>query len=116
MQDCIFCKIARGEIPAKLLYQDDQTLAFPDINPKAPQHVLIIPRRHIATLNDLADNEEDTLLSGHILQVAKHLAADLGIAESGYRVLMNCNEGGGQAVFHIHLHLLGGRTMHWPPG
>jgi histidine triad (HIT) family protein len=116
MQDCIFCKIARSEIPAKLVYQDEQVLAFPDINPKAPQHLLIIPRRHIATLNDLSEKEEDTRLAGHILQVAKRLALELGIAESGYRVLMNCNEGGGQAVFHIHLHLLGGRIMHWPPG
>jgi len=114
MQDCIFCKIAQGEIPAKLLYQDEQIVAFPDANPKAPQHVLIIPRRHIATLNDLSQDE--TLLMGRLVQVAKQLAAQLGIAEMGYRVLMNCNEGGGQAVFHIHLHLLGGRIMHWPPG
>jgi len=114
MQDCIFCKVARGEIPAKLLYQDQEVVAFPDINPKAPHHVLIIPRRHIATLNDVSEN--DTLLLGHLMQIAKQLAAKLGIAESGYRVLMNCNAGGGQAVFHIHLHLLGGRIMHWPPG
>ncbi len=116
MQDCIFCKIARAEISVNLLYQDETVIAFPDINPKAPQHVLIIPKRHIATLNDLGDKEEDTVLVGHILQVAKQLANQLGVAESGYRVLMNCNEGGGQAVFHIHLHLLGGRTMQWPPG
>jgi histidine triad (HIT) family protein len=114
MSDCIFCKIAQGKIPAELLYQDDQVLAFPDVNPKAPKHVLIIPRRHIATLNDLT--AEDTLLAGRLIQVAKQLAAELGIAEAGYRILMNCNEGGGQAVFHIHLHLLGGRIMHWPPG
>ena len=114
MQDCIFCKIIEGKIPAKILYQDEQVIAFPDVNPKAPEHVLIIPRRHIATLNDLTP--EDTQLAGHLMQVAKQLAAKLGIAESGYRVLMNCNAGGGQAVFHIHLHLLGGRIMHWPPG
>lgn len=114
MTDCVFCKIAQGEIPAKIVYQDDQVVAFPDLNPKAPKHFLIIPRRHIATLNDLSD--DDTLLAGQLLQVAKRLAGELGIAESGYRVLMNCNEGGGQAVFHIHLHLLGGRIMHWPPG
>lgn len=114
MQDCIFCKIARGEIPVKLLYQNEHIIAFPDANPKAPHHALIIPRRHIATLNDLG--KDDTLLAGQLLQVAKQLATELGIAEAGYRVLMNCNEGGGQAVFHIHLHLLGGRTMHWPPG
>lgn len=114
MQDCIFCKIAQGTIPVQLLYEDDNIVAFPDINPKAPQHALIIPRRHIPTLNDLS--EEDTLLAGSLIQVAKKLAVNLGIAESGYRVLMNCNEGGGQMVFHIHLHLLGGRVMHWPPG
>lgn len=113
-KDCIFCKIIDKEIPANIIYQDDEVVSFPDINPKAPQHVLIIPKKHIATLNDLED--ADTTLAGHLLQVAKQLAAKLGIAESGYRVLMNCNEGGGQAVFHIHLHLLGGRMMHWPPG
>lgn len=109
MQDCIFCKIAHGEIPAKLLYQDEHIIAFPDIHPKAPHHVLIIPRRHIATLNDLS--KDDTLLAGQLLQVAKQLAAQLGIADSGYRVVMNCNEGGGQAIFHVHLHLLSGRAM-----
>lgn len=114
MSECVFCKIAHGELPAKLVYQDDSVVAFPDMHPKAPQHLLIIPRRHIATLNDLGP--EDTLLAGHLLQVAKQLAAQLGIADAGYRVLMNCNEDGGQAVFHIHLHLLGGRVMHWPPG
>ena len=114
MQDCIFCQIAQGKIPAKLVYQDEEVVAFPDLHPKAPQHLLIIPRRHIPTLNDVT--ADDTLLAGHLLQVAKKLAGELGIAESGYRVLMNVNEGGGQAVFHIHLHLLGGRIMHWPPG
>lgn len=114
MTDCIFCKIIDNEIPAKIVYQDEHVIAFPDIHPKAPQHILIIPRKHISTLNDLT--EEDTLLVGHIMQTAKKIAIDLNIAESGYRVLLNCNEGGGQAVFHIHLHLLGGRTMHWPPG
>ncbi len=113
-KDCIFCKIAQGQIPAKLLYQDDQVIAFPDLNPKAPHHVLIIPRRHIPTLNDAT--ADDTQLLGHLVQVARGLALQLGIAEEGYRILMNCNEGGGQAVFHIHLHLLGGRVMHWPPG
>lgn len=116
MQDCLFCKIVRSEIPVDLLYQDEKVIAFPDIHPKAPQHALVIPRRHIATLNDLSDTEEDTFLAGHIMQVAKRLASQLGIAESGYRILMNCNEGGGQVIFHIHLHLLGGRTMNWPPG
>ena len=112
--DCIFCKIVNKEIPVDFIHQDDISVSFPDINPKAPHHMLIIPKKHIATLNDLDD--KDTLLAGHLLQVAKKLAVKLGIAEEGYRVLMNCNEGGGQAVFHIHLHLLGGRMMHWPPG
>ncbi len=114
MTDCIFCKIAEGKTAAHLLYQDENVVAFPDLHPKAPHHVLIIPKRHIATMNDITD--QDTPLMGLLMQVAKKLAAELGIAESGYRVLMNCNEGGGQAVFHIHLHLLGGRIMHWPPG
>lgn len=113
-KDCIFCKLINGEIPANIIFQDELVISFPDINPKAPQHVLIIPKQHIPTLNDL--KPEDTLLAGHLLQVAKKIAHKLGIAEQGYRVLMNCNEGGGQAVFHIHLHLLGGRMMHWPPG
>lgn len=114
MTDCIFCQIAQGKIPAKLLYQDEYVVAFPDLHPKAPHHILIIPRRHISTLNDLTP--DDTWLAGHLLQIARQLAAQLGIAEPGYRILMNCNEGGGQVIFHIHLHLLGGRLMHWPPG
>ncbi|MBS0349775.1 MAG: histidine triad nucleotide-binding protein [Proteobacteria bacterium] len=113
-KECVFCKIINRELPANLVYEDDQVVAFPDIHPKAPHHLLIIPKRHIATLNDIT--EQDTALAGHLLQVAKKLAVQLAIAEQGYRVLMNCNEGGGQAVFHIHLHLLGGRMMHWPPG
>jgi histidine triad (HIT) family protein len=114
MKDCIFCKIVNQEVPSKIVYQDDQVLAFPDINPKAPLHLLIIPKKHIATLNDLS--EDDTLLAGHLLQTAKKLAADMEIAEPGYRVSINCNAGGGQLIYHIHLHLLGGRPMHWPPG
>ena len=112
--DCLFCKIIAGEIPATLVYQDEQMIAINDIDPKAPEHKLIIPRKHIATVNDLAN--EDTLLIGNMVQVAKNLAAELAISETGYRLVMNCNHGGGQAVFHIHLHLLGGRQMHWPPG
>ncbi len=112
--DCIFCDIVSEKTKADVVYKDDLAVAFNDISPKAPHHVLIIPRKHIATLNDIQD--EDTALMGHLMQVAKRLAADLGIAEPGYRVLMNCNAGGGQAVYHIHLHLLGGRTMLWPPG
>lgn len=112
--DCLFCKIASREIPSDIVYEDDQVLAFNDINPVAPHHVLIIPREHIATLNDLT--EEHKFLTGHILHTAQHLAKQLGIAESGYRVVYNCNRGAGQAVFHIHLHLIGGRGLSWPPG
>ncbi|MBN1684684.1 MAG: histidine triad nucleotide-binding protein [Gammaproteobacteria bacterium] len=114
MPDCIFCKIINKEIPAKIIYEDDRVVAFDDIEPQAPVHVLIIPKEHVATLNDLT--EEHTELVGYMTQVAKKLAKELGIDEKGYRVLMNCNRQGGQAVYHIHLHLLGGRQMHWPPG
>lgn len=112
--DCLFCKIAAGEIASDIIYEDDSVVAFSDIAPKAPIHKLIIPRKHIATLNDLSD--QDTELAGHILQTAKHLAQEFGIAESGYRVVFNVNKGAGQAVFHVHLHLLGGRSLNWPPG
>lgn len=113
--ECIFCKIVKGEAKSDVIYQDENVIAFNDISPKAPCHVLIIPRKHIATLND-ANNGEDTELMGHLMQTAKRLAKDLGIADRGYRVLLNCNSEGGQAVYHIHLHLLGGRAMNWPPG
>ncbi len=112
--DCIFCKIIQQELPAKLIYQDDNVIAFDDLHPQAPVHKLIVPRKHIATLNDL--DATDTELMGHLLQTAQKLAKQLGIAENGYRVVVNCNAGGGQVVFHIHLHLLGGRNMTWPPG
>ncbi|HSW70090.1 MAG TPA: histidine triad nucleotide-binding protein [Gammaproteobacteria bacterium] len=112
--DCLFCKIASGEIPAKLIYEDPQVIAFDDINPQAPHHKLIIPRKHIATLNELS--VEDNALLGHMVQAAKKIAVELGIAEEGYRLVMNCNSGAGQSVFHIHAHLLGGRQMKWPPG
>ena len=105
--DCIFCKIAKQEIPTKLIYDDDLVVAFNDIHPKAPHHILIIPRQHIATLNDL-DNPD---LGGHLLMVAKKLAAEIGIADAGYRLIINCNRNGGQEVFHLHLHLLGGRQL-----
>jgi histidine triad (HIT) family protein len=114
MEDCIFCKIAAGEIPADLVYEDDWVVGFRDLNPQAPTHVLVIPRRHIARLNDL--NEDDAELVGRMYLAAGQIAAREGIAEPGYRTVMNCNEAGGQTVFHIHLHLLGGRAMHWPPG
>lgn len=112
--DCIFCKIASGEIPAKLIYSDDKIVAFDDLNPQAPQHKIIIPRAHIATLNDL--NAENSYLIGEMTLVATTLAKELNIANDGYRLIFNCNTHGGQSVFHIHLHLLGGRRLKWPPG
>lgn len=112
--DCIFCKIADGSIPANIIYRDDQILAFDDLHPQALHHKILIPQKHIATLNDLQD--EDNELIGHMIQSAAKLAKQLNISDEGYRLVMNCNSAGGQTVFHIHLHLLGGRTMHWPPG
>ena len=107
--DCIFCKIAAGEIPADILYQDEEVIAFRDINPQAPTHVLIIPRQHIAYLADLP--EEESWLVGNMTKVANHLAREKGIAESGYRVVINCGQQGGQLVPHLHMHLLGGRQL-----
>ena len=112
--ECLFCKIATQAVPATIVYQDDLIIAFDDIHPKAPHHKVIIPRKHISTLNDL--NDEDNHLVGHMVQSASKLAKDLKIAELGYRLIMNCNADGGQTVFHIHVHLLGGRSMAWPPG
>lgn len=112
--DCLFCKIAAGEIPSDIVYEDDKVLAFRDIAPQAPTHCLIIPRTHIATLNDL--DEDGAALVGYLTLVASRLAASEGIADAGYRLNLNCNEHGGQSVHHIHLHLLGGRQMGWPPG
>ena len=114
MPDCLFCNIANKSIPTAFIYEDEQVLAFNDIDPQAPHHVLIIPRQHISTLNDF--KPADTSLAGHLLVVAAQLAKKLGIHDSGYRVLFNCNKEGGQAVYHIHLHLLGGRQLNWPPG
>ena len=112
--DCLFCKIIAGAIPTDFVYSDDQVVAFNDIYPKAPHHVLIVPRKHIATINDFT--EEDTLLAGHMIQTARKLANKLGFAEPGYRLVFNCNADGGQLIYHIHLHLLGGRDLNWPPG
>ncbi len=112
--DCLFCKIVAGEIPATPVYQDDEVFAFRDIHPQAPTHILIIPKRHIASVNDL--DAADAALVGKLFLTGKRLAAELGIAESGYRLVMNTNADAGQTVFHIHLHLLGGRTLGWPPG
>ena len=114
MTDCLFCKIANGEIPAALIYEDDQLVAFRDINPQAPTHVLIVPRHHIATLNDLGADDDG--LAGAMVRRAAGIARDEGFAGAGYRIVFNCNADGGQTVFHIHLHLLGGRPLTWPPG
>jgi histidine triad (HIT) family protein len=114
MTDCLFCKIRDGEIPGDIVYEDDDILAFRDVNPQAPTHILIIPKKHIATINDLED--ADIAVSGRMMLVAKQIAADEGIDQEGYRLVFNCNEGAGQAVFHIHMHVLGGRGMSWPPG
>ncbi len=112
--DCLFCKIVAGDIPAEIIYESESAIAFRDINPQAPTHVLIIPRQHIATINDLDDGDDATV--GHLFKAAKEIAAAEGFADDGYRVVMNCNEAAGQTVFHIHLHLLGGRPLTWPPG
>lgn len=114
MTDCLFCKIINKDIPASLVYEDEEVLGFNDINPQAPHHVLFIPRRHISTLNDL--QVSDAALVGKLYLAAKTYAAQLGVAEEGYRTVMNCNRHAGQTVFHIHLHMLAGRAMHWPPG
>ncbi|MFK5948184.1 MAG: histidine triad nucleotide-binding protein [Methylococcales bacterium] len=112
MSECLFCKMAAGEIKPDVVYQDDTVLAFRDINPQAPVHLLIIPKKHVETLNDL----EDADLASHLLKTAVDLAKQEGLAEAGYRTVFNCNKNGGQEVFHLHMHLLGGRQMTWPPG
>ena len=114
MADCLFCRIATGQIPASIVYQDDRLMAFQDLNPQAPLHVLIIPRRHIATLNDRTVGD-DSLVGGMIRRAAA-IAQEHGHADRGYRTLFNCNREAGQSVFHVHLHLLAGRSMAWPPG
>ncbi len=114
MSDCIFCKIIDKKIPARIIYEDEHALAFEDVNPQAPVHTLVIPRKHIPTLLDI--KEEDNNLIGHLVKVANKIANDKGIAERGFRVVTNCNPESGQTVYHIHLHILGGRQMHWPPG
>ena len=114
MSDCLFCKIIGGQIPGNFVFQDDQLVAFKDINPQAPLHVLIVPRRHIASLNDLAP--ADDVLVGSLFRAAAALAKEHGYAERGYRTVFNTNREAGQTVFHIHLHLLAGRPLTWPPG
>jgi len=111
---CIFCQIASGEIPASVTYHDDDVVAFRDLHPQAPTHILIVPRKHIATVNDLQG--EDSTLVGKLFLAAKQIANEHGFAEEGYRLVMNTNHDAGQSVFHIHLHLLAGRSLHWPPG
>jgi histidine triad (HIT) family protein len=112
--DCLFCKILAGEIPADIVFESDTAIGFRDINPQAPTHVLIIPRRHISTINDLEEGDREFV--GDLYLAAKQIASDEDLSEAGYRAVMNCNEGAGQSVFHIHLHLLGGRGLGWPPG
>ncbi len=114
MADCLFCRISTGQIPASIVYQDDRLMAFQDLNPQAPLHVLIIPRRHIATLNDLTAGDDS--LVGDMIRRAAAIAREQGHADRGYRTVFNCNREAGQSVFHVHLHLLAGRSMAWPPG
>lgn len=111
---CIFCRVAEGEIPAEKLYEDEHVVAFRDINPVAPNHVLIIPRKHIASVNDLQPGDAE--LTGRLFLTAKTLAAELGVEEEGYRLNINTNAGAGQTVYHLHVHLLAGRRFTWPPG
>jgi len=112
MSDCLFCKIIKGEIPSEKIYEDEDVYAFHDINKVAPHHFLVIPKKHISTLNDA----DDPTLVGKLSLAASKIAKDMGFAENGYRVTMNCNDDGAQTVYHIHLHCLGGRQMTWPPG
>jgi histidine triad (HIT) family protein len=114
MSDCLFCKIADHTIPSKIVFENDQVVAFEDINPQAPTHILVVPRKHVPTLNDVSPDDQNLL--GTVLMAAVQIANDRKIGSSGYRLVWNTNRGAGQSVFHIHLHLLGGRTMAWPPG
>lgn len=114
MTDCLFCKIRDGEIPAEVVYEDEDVLAFNDVNPQAPVHVLLIPKKHIATVNDISADDCTTM--GKLYLAARAIAAQRNIADDGYRLVVNCNAMAGQTVYHIHLHLLGGRRMTWPPG
>ena len=114
MSDCLFCGIIKGEVKGNIVYQDPSVVAFRDVRPQAPVHILIVPRKHVATLLDLG--EEDNNLVGHIFQVAASLAKNEGISQNGFRVVANCGSQAGQTVYHIHFHLLGGRSFTWPPG
>jgi len=114
MTDCLFCKMVSGEIAPEIVYESDNVLAFKDINPQAPTHVLVIPKKHISTINDL--ETIDQVLVGKLYSAAQTIATEQGFSKSGYRVVMNCGEDAGQTVLHIHLHLLAGRKLDWPPG
>ncbi|MDH5728714.1 MAG: histidine triad nucleotide-binding protein [Gammaproteobacteria bacterium] len=114
MSDCIFCKIVAGDLPCDRVYEDEHVIAFNDMHPQAPHHILVIPKTHVAGVNDFSDEQQ--LLLGAIVLAAKKIAAQLGVAEDGYRLVMNCNGHGGQTVFHTHMHFLAGRQMLWPPG
>ena len=114
MENCLFCKIADGQIPAKIVYQDQDVVAFEDINPQAPRHILLIPRRHISSMAELTLDDGPVLAS--LFTTAAQLARELGISESGYRLVTNVGPDAGQSVFHLHFHLLGGRKLGWPPG
>lgn len=114
MADCLFCKITNGEIPSKKVYEDEKILAFHDVNPEAPVHVLIIPKEHISCANDI--NEDNSTIIAHIFEVVPELAVKLGIDKNGYRIVTNTLKDGGQSVPHLHFHLLGGRGLKWPPG
>jgi histidine triad (HIT) family protein len=112
--ECIFCKVVNNEINASIIYENQDILGFTDINPQAPNHILFIPKKHISTLNDISD--DDTLLAGKLIIAAQQYAKKISADENGYRIVMNCNNDGGQTVYHIHLHFLAGRKMNWPPG
>jgi histidine triad (HIT) family protein len=114
MSDCLFCRMVKGEIKPDVVHEDEDVLAFRDLNPQAPVHVLVIPKLHLATLNDL--DESHAALMGKLFLAAKKVAEQEGLAERGYRTVINCNAEAGQSVYHVHLHLLAGRAMHWPPG
>lgn len=114
MTDCLFCKMVTGEIKPDVVYEDDRVLAFNDVNPQAPVHFLVVPKEHVATLNDLDDGHAE--LVGRLFLAAQKVAKDQGFADLGYRTVINCNRQAGQSVFHVHLHVLAGRVMRWPPG
>ena len=114
MAECLFCRIIAHDIPASVVYEDERVIAFEDINPQAPTHILVLPKQHVATLNDLRPGDDG--LVGEVVRRAAAIAKERGISAGGYRTIFNTNREAGQTVFHIHLHLIGGRTMHWPPG